>query len=1442
MKKLFISLIICLNALLSFGQTDNYGTEFWTGFMSNYNGGAELRLFIAAKQTTDVTISVPLMGYSKKINVLKDSVVLFTMPNSVAEISSSEVVEKTGIHIVSDYPIAITAMNLFPHTTDATVVFPQKNVPVNATYITGHPSKGSSNEFLIVSTENGAKVEIIPTAKLKSTAAFTPFYITLDQGEVYQVRAASLDGSSVKCVNGKKIIVYTGDKCSNFPCGACDHQVEQVFPNIILDTAYYAIPHWGHTKGYTVKVVSIDTTIWIKVNGKSYRIGRKDSALVLDVPRGDSVLHISGPRPFSCFQFLKGAGCNGYATSGWGDPSILQIFSTRYMGQKSTFNAVNSTKIQHHLVSILINTSSKNDVYLDGSKIAANEFVPVSHNKNFSYAMLKITLGVHTIYCQGGHLAYCYGLGPAESYLYNAGFSLPNFEIDIKDSTLSYECKTNTVNMRFEAKLEGAIKEYHWDFGDGSPFDTTKIVTHKYPVGQDFTIKLWAVGTNNKKDSVIKKYNFKWPEFNPIFDKLLCDESYTFEEKNPFFKNFKWHDASTSSSYKTTKNEKIWVTATDTSGYCKFSDTAQIFKVDILSKVKVDTISNCHLNNLFKFSDSSYVKNDQILYKAWVFPGGVTLYDTTDFYYHFRQPGKLMVYLDIYPVNAACKARIEIPVTVNWNTDIDAYIDKEKYCNGEVATIKDSSYSCCQKVKNYYWELDDGTKVQSSTGLLKTKVYYNYKNSTGIKNFKYITETEQGCRDTLKSGLIVWPAAKSNFDIGTDSVKCLALSRWTFTHTVDESIAGKYSMFWNFGNGKTGTQNQYKNFRYTDTGTYKVTFTTTTAIGCVDSTTKYVKAINNAIAKFSIKDTIQCLQNNSFTVIDSSKGFALNYIWNFGNGNFSYNAKPNDEHYALPGNYKIKLKVVSNFPGCFNDSVTHNINVLKHPEADFTFNSDTLCVKNNSVVLTDNSKFYNGKYKLYWNYGGSQDSSFLPFAIHFNDTGKYKVTLIAKDSTNCSDTISKSVNLKPEPIVKMSINDTIQCFGVNNFKVNSPTGSSVKNRIWTLNNTILSGTETQKDISNLTPNGFYKITLTEENVYGCKDSVSRFIEVLPPLKADFSINQDTQCFDKHSVDFKGKSTVPKDIISLLSYKYGSNLIGTTADITNYKFLTSGDKVVRLLIKTEEGCKDSIDKSLHLVSGPVANFISDSVCIGESVTLTSVQTSGSPIFLWTWNMADGSRTEPAFASFKVHTYKNPGIYYPQLSYSDKKGCYGSFNGSPIVVYPLPKPGFTIKKLASDDQYTFVKLTPDNFGYSSYLWSFPDGNKNTKDTPTIKVSNFFKDRIYLTVQNAFGCSDTQSMYFYIFPELTNLYHENVFSPNGDQLNEVFRPYNIEGAKDFELMIFNRWGEQLYKTNDPKAGWNGTYKNEPVQNGIYIFTVEFMYADGNRYSTRGNVTVVR
>lgn len=86
--------------------------------------------------------------------------------------------------------------------------------------------------------------------------------------------------------------------------------MEQLLSNELLDTVYYALPQYGHDSGYFVKVISIDGPLWIKVNGEDKLIPAKDSDLVFNINKGDSVFKITSKQKFACFQFLKGMNCS----------------------------------------------------------------------------------------------------------------------------------------------------------------------------------------------------------------------------------------------------------------------------------------------------------------------------------------------------------------------------------------------------------------------------------------------------------------------------------------------------------------------------------------------------------------------------------------------------------------------------------------------------------------------------------------------------------------------------------------------------------------------------------------------------------------------------------------------------------------------------------------------------------------------------------------------------------------------------------------------------------------------------------------------------------------------------------------------------------------------------------------------------------------------------
>ena len=96
--------------------------------------------------------------------------------------------------------------------------------------------------------------------------------------------------------------------------------------------------------------------------------------------------------------------------------------------------------------------------------------------------------------------------------------------------------------------------------------------------------------------------------------------------------------------------------------------------------------------------------------------------------------------------------------------------------------------------------------------------------------------------------------------------------------------------------------------------------------------------------------------------------------------------------------------------------------------------------------------------------------------------------------------------------------------------------------------------------------------------------------------------------------------------------------------------------------------------------------------------------------------------------------------------------------------------------------------------------------------------------------------------------SVYVPNSFTPNGDGLNDVFFPLgkyhdNVQGSAEYEFLIFNRWGEVVFKSTTPYKGWNGTYMNHNVQQEVYVWVIKVFDPISSTVKTsNGTVTVVR
>ena len=127
-------------------------------------------------------------------------------------------------------------------------------------------------------------------------------------------------------------------------------------------------------------------------------------------------------------------------------------------------------------------------------------------------------------------------------------------------------------------------------------------------------------------------------------------------------------------------------------------------------------------------------------------------------------------------------------------------------------------------------------------------------------------------------------------------------------------------------------------------------------------------------------------------------------------------------------------------------------------------------------------------------------------------------------------------------------------------------------------------------------------------------------------------------------------------------------------------------------------------------------------------------------------------------------------------------------------------------------------------------FPDGLEGEYDVTLVTTSEL-------------GCSDTITLPLIVLPEVL-MYAPNAFTPDGDEHNQNWRIHIVGiDVYDFELQVYNRWGEVVWESQDPDAGWDGTFKGKKCQTGIYTWVVRAkdLLNDG-QYTYNGHVNLMR
>ena len=120
--------------------------------------------------------------------------------------------------------------------------------------------------------------------------------------------------------------------------------------------------------------------------------------------------------------------------------------------------------------------------------------------------------------------------------------------------------------------------------------------------------------------------------------------------------------------------------------------------------------------------------------------------------------------------------------------------------------------------------------------------------------------------------------------------------------------------------------------------------------------------------------------------------------------------------------------------------------------------------------------------------------------------------------------------------------------------------------------------------------------------------------------------------------------------------------------------------------------------------------------------------------------------------------------------------------------------------------------------------------------------------IVVEALNGCVDEDKVTV-IVDRRRQVYIPNVFSPNLDGANDLFSIYAKPGTvlKINSLQVFDRWGNSLFlledfQPNNPTIGWDGSYKGQPMNPGVFVYVAEIEFIDGERTIFKGDVTIVR
>lgn len=421
--------------------------------------------------------------------------------------------------------------------------------------------------------------------------------------------------------------------------------------------------------------------------------------------------------------------------------------------------------------------------------------------------------------------------------------------------------------------------------------------------------------------------------------------------------------------------------------------------------------------------------------------------------------------------------------------------------------------------------------------------------------------------------------------------------------------------------------------------------------------------------------------------------------------------------------------------------------------------------------------------------------------------------------------------------------------------------------IWSSTNPSALSGSTFKPSSATTYNTPFSIKFDYTDIYGCKGKDSVFVEV--HQKHSLEISNDTSIcrYENMSVPVKANFSNATDMLWIPLT--GGTVGSSSSPNTTFAFTSSTDSVTRHLLyaqtlETADNVCPFAEKTMQVFihPKPKASITGDTLngCVPVVVNFnTTILNKIDPATsTYAWDFAGEGTDANQNPNFE---FKNVGKNKTDLKLTSAFGCDTTLTLD-VDVYPFPTASFVpnpnnsttaaLPKFQFNNQSTVTNELGSKI--VSYFWDFGIDTEFDDTSSEISPLYFYPAdtgtyEVELTVRTQYNCEATVSLPVIIGPDIL-VYIPNAFSPDksGPAPNEGFRAVVNDGAKEYHLIIFNRWGEVIWESIDKTEEWDGKYgskdftNREPVPQDVYAYYLQIVSWNGKSYEFSGTVTLIR